>query len=173
MGDIMTELNSDEDRKTFAIESSHKDADKSTETIRATAQAAILINGGAATAVLAFLSKDGIDTNIYHAAPISLLGYVLGVVAGFAALYRSFRSLDEYQIRWRLRAHPEPGQTEEEHRAKAFRWWQGMRACFLLTMLAFVAGSAAIAVVIRSSEPPKKITSSDSASTVTVFPKSK
>ena len=126
----MTELNSDEHRREFAVERSHKDADKSNETIRSTAQAAILINGGAATAILAFLSKDGIDPFLYRVAPISLFAYAVGVAAGFAAMYCSIRSLDEYQQRWRLEAHPETDRSAEQHRRLGERWWKRMRACF-------------------------------------------
>src|SRR4051812_48126309 len=127
----MPERDSDEDRRKFAVDRSHQDADKSNETIRATANAAILINGGAATAVVAFLAKEGIDPALYRAAPISLLCYALGVAAGFAAMYCSVRSLDEYQMRWRLVAHPEPGDGKERHRKQGVRWWRRMNYLLL------------------------------------------
>jgi hypothetical protein len=153
----MSEYRSEEERRKFAIERSHRDADKSNETIRATAQAAILINGGAATAILAFLSKDGIDSAVYHSAPLSLLGYALGVVAGFSAMYCSIRSLDEYQMRWSIEAHRGRGPRWQKHNARAFGWWKGMQACFAVSMAAFVAGSLVIAVSIsRAPAPPKK-----------------
>jgi len=163
----MAERDSDEDRRQFAVERSHKDADKSNETIRATAQAAILINGGAATAILAFLSKEGIDPTVYQAAPVSLLGYALGVAAGFFAMYCSVRSLDEYQMRWRLEAYPEPGRSADTHRDKAYVWWRRMRDCFFVSMLGFVLGSGSIALAICNSVPPKKVGAADPAAHVT------
>jgi hypothetical protein len=46
----------EEDYREFAVRRSHLDAQISNENLRATGQAMILINGGAATAILAFLS---------------------------------------------------------------------------------------------------------------------
>src|SRR4051812_8994365 len=56
----------------FAAERSHRNSQVSNEHSRATAQAAIFINGGAATAVLAFLAKDKIDPFALRMIPIAL-----------------------------------------------------------------------------------------------------
>jgi hypothetical protein len=45
----------------YAEERSQQDSRISNENARAAAQSAVLVNGGAATAVLAFLAKDKID----------------------------------------------------------------------------------------------------------------
>ena len=74
-------------RTVFAHDRSHQDAQTSNENARATGQTAIIINGGAATAVLAFLSKDKVDPNVLHVAAGSLGGYVLGVFAGSVMMF--------------------------------------------------------------------------------------
>ena len=140
-------------RRKFAEERSHKDAGVSNESIRATAQAAILINGGAATAILAFLAKEGIDSTIARTAPLCLVGYALGVAAGFAAMYCSIRSLDQYQMRWRLEAHPEAKDNAERRRQNGLYWWTLMRYCLYASILSFLGSSVFVANSISKSNP--------------------
>jgi hypothetical protein len=58
---MLGEFDSDLERQKFAVDRSHRDAESSNATARATAQAAILINGGAATAVLALRKVNSRD----------------------------------------------------------------------------------------------------------------
>ena len=91
----------------FAEERSHRDAVVSNETIRATAQAAILINGGAATAILAYLAKNGLDPFVLHQMSWCLVVYGVGVVFGACMMFCAIRSLDYYNVRWRNLAFPD------------------------------------------------------------------
>src|SRR5258708_12070747 len=91
----------------FAEERSHRDAAASNETGRATAQAAILINGGAATAVLAYLSKNGLDHFVLHTASWCLIGYGSGVIFGATMMFCMMRMLDYYNVRCRALSHPD------------------------------------------------------------------
>jgi hypothetical protein len=84
----------------FAEERSHRDAVVSNETIRATAQAVILINGGAATAILAYLAKNGLDPFVLHQMSWCLAVYGVGVVFGACMMFCAIRSLDFYNVRW-------------------------------------------------------------------------
>jgi hypothetical protein len=61
----------------YAGERSQQDSRISNENARAAAQSAVLINGGAATAVLAFLAKDKIDPMCSAPPPTVLLGMPL------------------------------------------------------------------------------------------------
>ena len=64
------------------------DIQQANEGARAAVQAAILINGGAATAILAYLSKDAhTPPSILSAASWSLMGYAIGVFFGAIALW--------------------------------------------------------------------------------------
>ena len=161
----MASEDSDETRRVFAIERSHRDADISNENLRATAQASILINGGAATAILAFLAKDNIDVGLYRTAPFILFGYAVGVFGGLLAMYCSIRIADEYQMRWRLEGHPEANRSPEHHRLRANFWWKWMRAAFFGSMLAFLIASAAIAIAFLKSDVPVKVIVPHSPST--------
>jgi hypothetical protein len=133
------------DLQRFAIERSHKDADASNATARATGQAIILINGGAATAVLAFLSKDHVNVYALQTASICLVGYVVGVLAGVCMLFCSTRYLDYYSYRWRITAGLEPTIDAEKNRKLAFMWWKAMRNYFYFSVLLFVCTSTVLA----------------------------
>jgi hypothetical protein len=146
-------FDSDLARRKFAEERSHRDAAISNENVRATAQAAILINGGAATAILAFLAKTDIPVAVACMAPWCLIGYALGVSLGAGMMYCSIRSLDCYQTYWRLFAHPEPNRDAEAERQNGFRWWKRMRICFHASITAFMVSSCALGLVLLYSKP--------------------
>jgi hypothetical protein len=140
-------------QRKFAEERSHKDAAISNENVRATAQAAILINGGAATAILAFLAKSDIPLVVAHTAPWCLIGYAFGVSMGAGMMYCSFRSLDCYQMYWHLTAHRDPNRDAEAERQNGFKWWKRMRACFRASMIAFLVSSCAIGFALLYAKP--------------------
>jgi len=134
----------------FAQQRSHQDAQASNENHRATAQIAIIINGGAATAVLAFLAKDKVDPNVVRVAAASLGGYVFGVFAGSAMMFCLGRQLSRWNRIWRLRAE---GLDDEIARKRA-RWWRNLVGlCYLASMLSFLFSSAVIAIALYRSTP--------------------
>jgi hypothetical protein len=140
---------SDTHRRKFAEDRSHSDAAASNENARATAQAVILINGGAATATLAFLAKEGLrGTDILHWASGCLLGYACGVLFGALMMFCTVTSLDYYSQRWHLEAHPKPGRAAEENRKTAEVWWWRMRICFSLSAFSFLASSIVFACAL-------------------------
>jgi hypothetical protein len=135
---------SDAARQQFAVDRSQTDAESSNTTARSTAQAAILINGGAATAILAFLSKENLNPSIVMTASVCLGLYALGVLLGAFMMFCIVRSLDFYSLRWRLEAHPMPGADAESSQKLAQSWWWRMRRCFYFSMLSFVISSFAL-----------------------------
>jgi hypothetical protein len=141
----------------FAEERSHRDAVVSNETGRATAQAAILINGGAATAVLAYLAKDRLDPSVLHWVSWCLVGYGVGVVLGASMMFCMIRALDYYNVRWRDLALPgsfPDSPADPTARTKAYRWWQAAHWCFALSMFSFITSSGVVAWTLASSTPP-------------------
>src|SRR5690348_13692561 len=85
----------------FAEERSKLDAQISNENMRAAAQAAILINGGAATAVLAFLAKEKISDYLMMWVPLVLPGYAFGVAFAAFVVVFSGLALEGYAKSWR------------------------------------------------------------------------
>jgi hypothetical protein len=132
---------SDNQRRKFAEKRSDDDARFSNENIRATSQAVILINGGAATAILAFLAKSDIPSVVQWTAPFCLMGYALGVLLGACSMYFSTRSLDCYQLYWRLTAHPEAGRDAAAERANGYKWLRYVWWSFYGSMAVFMFSS--------------------------------
>jgi hypothetical protein len=129
----------------FAAERSHKDSEISNKHSRATAQACILINGGAATAVLAFLAKDKIDPTIFYTVPWCLAGYAAGVFFGASMLFCATQSIDYWHQRWEKIARGKSGIKEEE---VATRWWRVFCGCFAATMVCFLGVSISLAWIL-------------------------
>jgi hypothetical protein len=56
----------DEAADKFASDRSHKASEIAYDLCKVTAQSCLLINGGAATAVITYLAKDNIDRALFH-----------------------------------------------------------------------------------------------------------
>jgi hypothetical protein len=126
----------------------------SSETSRAAAQVAILINGGAATAVIAFLARGKLDPSILRWLSGCLGGYELGVALGSLMIFSIVKSLDYYSVRWRDFAHPIgsfPDSTPIKNpRRKANRWRLLAHWCFGLSMISFIASSCVATWVLAT-----------------------
>jgi hypothetical protein len=84
------------DTRAFDEERAHRDFDASLEAARAACQAAILINGGAATALLAYLAGKagvpGAPGAVIRAACLAFLCYAGGVFLGALSMWYSARA---------------------------------------------------------------------------------
>src|SRR5690349_20771106 len=92
-------------RQKLAEAARQGDIQAANETARAATQAAILINGGAATAILAFLSNYLTKTPapppaILTAAAAALLGYAVGVGFGAWSMWCSSQAAAHFGLRW-------------------------------------------------------------------------
>jgi hypothetical protein len=135
----------------YAATRSHQDAQISNENFRAAAQAAILINGGAATAVIAFLSKDKIDPYFLSHVPIALLGYALGVLAGACMTLFTNIALPYWGLSWReymvdVKKEAEINRTN----AIAKRWHFRAMCAFTLAIVSFAGASATLAWIFST-----------------------
>jgi hypothetical protein len=72
---------------------------------RATAQACILINGGAATAAIAVLAKDKIDPALLIGVPRIIAGYAVGVFFGVLMMFYMTREMESSNHFWYNRSH--------------------------------------------------------------------
>lgn len=85
------------------VERAREDAKTSNDFARVGAQASLIINGGAATAVLAFLSHTGeipAAKNFVVAAPFALIIYSLGVFLTAASLLVSSKAIEYWMLFW-------------------------------------------------------------------------
>jgi hypothetical protein len=84
----------------FAAERSHKDAETANRAAESAGRALLLINGGAATAIIAFLARDSVAASFTYM--LGLLAYSMGVVLGAYMLYGAFCMSDWDSLHWRL-----------------------------------------------------------------------
>jgi hypothetical protein len=125
----------------FALTRSCNAAIAANDNSRPMAQAALLINGAAASAIIAFLTKDRIDPALLKVIPWSLGFYAAGVIFGSLAMYFMTESLDMWNCFWELIARGEPKADIEEEREKAEKWWGYVVRCFFVSIGCFVIGS--------------------------------
>jgi len=133
-------------RRSFAADRSNQDAQISNENSRAAAQAVILINGGAATAVLAFLSKEKMETHFIVFAAIAMCLYAIGVAAGACMIWCKNHALRCWSIVWQdvMKAPWIEFAAEESHQ-RAVKWFWWSNVAFLGSIVFFVVASGCLA----------------------------
>lgn len=137
-------------RREFAAERSNQDAEQSNDNSRAAAQAAILINGGAASAVLAFLSasisKDKFDIGILSYAAIALGVYALGVAFAALMILCMNHALKHWNKSWQqvMKAPENEVSGTIEHK-QAQPWYFAANGTFAASVCAFLIASAVLA----------------------------
>ena len=132
----------------FAITRSCNAAIAANENSRPMAQSALLINGAAASAVIAFLTKDKIDPVIFRAIPWTLIFYASGVVCGAVAMFFMTESLDLWNAYWEIIVREEPQSEIDEQESDADKWWNYVRVFFSFSIAFFVLGSGTLACAI-------------------------
>jgi hypothetical protein len=131
-------------RKDFQAERAHKDYQASIETGRAATQAAILINGGAATAILTFLSKQvPPPPEVVEGASVSLLFYTVGAACGAVSMWSSAYSSGSFGNKWEKDFFDEAKDQNDQKRAEC--WLFCHRAFMWFGFLSFVTASSVIA----------------------------
>lgn len=130
-------------REKLAPERANRDIQASHDSARAATQAALIINGGAATAILAYLSKDTLG--MIHAAAWSLMGYALGVVFGAFSVWCSAQATAKFGYYWEsVMDRDRTGQGN--FTAQGQSWLLGHRISFVLSIASFVVASFWIAL---------------------------
>jgi hypothetical protein len=131
-------------RQKQAPDRATRDIQGAIEGARAATQAAILINGGAATAILAYLSKDGrTPPSILTAASYSLMAYALGVFFAALSVWCSTQAAANFGYQWE--AIMDNDSYAEKFKEKGDRWLLGHHTTFALSILFFIGSSIWIA----------------------------
>jgi 4-hydroxybenzoate polyprenyltransferase len=135
----------EQSRKDFQAERAHKDYQASIETGRAATQAAILISGGAATAILTFLSKQAPPPpGVVNGASWSLLFYTIGVACGALSMWSSAYSSAFFGNNWE-RDFFNRTEDKKDYQRRAKYWLFSHRVFMWLSFLSFVVASYVIA----------------------------
>jgi hypothetical protein len=136
-------------RQKLAQTAREKDIQAANESARAATQAAILINGGAATALLAFLStyltkSPTPPSDILHAAAWALIGYAFGVCFGAWSMWCSSQAAAQFGLRWEAYLDNKTN-DEASYLAAGNSWISRHRGSFGVSILLFSFASSAMA----------------------------
>jgi hypothetical protein len=137
----------------FAYARSHEASKFAYETCKTIAQSCLIINGGAATAVIALLSKDKVDQTLLTWVPWGIGGYALGVVFSAVMLFCVMMMADNWNFAWYWWSYGDNEKFGNEYEIVAGRWQKRMYAAFFVAIICFVVGSGFVARGLASSKP--------------------
>src|SRR6202030_3421627 len=136
----------------LARERSHEDARQTVATNRMLVQSLVLVNGGAATAALAYYGAHNASGPGKAAALLTIMLYCLGVfTAIFAGLYVR-RTTQEWSSFWELKSYPDLADRErvmEGHRRQASRSKRLSAGLLLCSEVFFLAASLCLAMSLE------------------------
>ena len=131
----------------FQIDRSHKASEIAYDFAKFISQVCLLINGGAATAVIAFLAKEKVDPLVYRTVPWCLFGYTLGVAASAVMAFSEMMNADGWNYFWYYLAYEDDesaARAEEEAANKWHKW--GFYGLFIIAIACFLAASTGLAI---------------------------
>jgi hypothetical protein len=150
----MEKETSDEVYRIFARERSHEEAKQVDTTNRMLVQNLVLINAGAAIAVLAYHglhSASGLATSERLNVVLAIIFYCLGIfIALFAGLYLR-RMNQESSIFWELHSHPttiEQEKNRESHRQQATKSKRWLTGLLVISEICFLVASLSVALSV-------------------------
>ena len=133
----------------LARERSHEDARQTVVTNRMLVQSLVIVNGGAATAVLAYYGTHNASGPGKSVALLTIVLYCLGVfTAIFAGLYVR-RTTQELSSFWELKSYPdvaEQAKVMEAHRHRAIRSKRWSTGLLVFSEIFFLAASLCLAM---------------------------
>ena len=126
----------------------HADYEAAAQALRAAAQATILINGGAATAIIAFLGRaTPPPDSVVSAAAWALFFYALGIAAGPYAFWGISRAATLYASAWEGVDRDQPANWRQD-RLNADQHVRDYTRYVIASIICFVVGSVILAVVV-------------------------
>ena len=141
------------DRDQFAIERSHKAAEISYAFSKFTAQACLLINGGAATAVIAFLTRDKIDIAVNQIVPWCVVGFAAGVLSSAIMLFCEMMNADYWNYYWYYLVYVQDDAAAERSEKIADWWHFGFYVALCVNTLCFIVASGLMAYALLHARP--------------------
>jgi hypothetical protein len=117
------------------------------ESARGVSQVVVLINGGAATALLALLSKEKIPGTLLGLAPFCLGGYALGVIAGAVMIYFTMQTLDYWHDYYDELANENEAEAADA-RQRAIKCSGGVHYAFITAIVCFMISSVTVGIAL-------------------------
>ena len=137
----------------FAYARSHEASKFAYETCKVIAQSCLLTNGGAATAVVAMLSRDKVDQAVLTWVPWGVGAYALGVVFSAVMLFCVMMMADNWNYAWYWWSYGGDTKAGDECETKAGRWHKAVYTFFIVPIICFTVGCGFVAYGLAKSEP--------------------
>lgn len=133
----MTKATKDE----FAETRSHEASKTAYDLCRVTAQSCMLINGGSATAVIAFLAKDKVEPVLYSTVPYALAGYATGLLFSALMMFSVMMMADYWNYYWYAVSYTKSDEDADRYELTACRWHKLVYVLFALALVCFLCAS--------------------------------
>jgi hypothetical protein len=137
----------------FAYARSHEASKFAYETCKVIAQSCLLINGGAATAVVALLSKDKVDQSLLTWVPWGVGAYALGVVFSAVMLFCVMMMADNWNYAWFWSSYGGNQELADSSEEAAGWWHKGVYTFFVVPIFCFTLGCGLVAYGLAKSQP--------------------
>jgi hypothetical protein len=141
----------------FASARSHEASKASYDLCKTIAQACLLINGGAATAVIALLAKDRVDVALLTYIPWGLGAYAAGVVVSAFMLYCVMMTAENWNYFWYHSSYDIDDQQAASSEKLGRSWQKWMNNTFGFAIGCFFIGSAVVAFGMSRVAPTPSI----------------
>lgn len=152
---VLDEVEEEEEevKDDFAYARSHEASKFAYETCKVIAQTVLLINGGAATAVIALLSRDRVDQALLTWVPWGIGFYALGVLFAAVMLFCVMMMADNWNYFWYWSSHGDDQEQALKTEARAHGWHKGVYIFFVAPVICFIVGSGFVAYGLAKSKP--------------------
>jgi hypothetical protein len=141
-----------EDRDEFAELRSHDTSKISYDFQKTTAQSCLLINGGAATAVVALLAKEKVAPEILRSVPWCLSLYAVGVAVSAFMMFCSMMRSEGWNYVWYHLSYTANEARGREYEAKAKWWERWVQWSFVAAIACFLFSSLGLALALIGSK---------------------
>ena len=141
----------------FVTARSHEASKASYDLCKSIAQACLIINGGAATAVVALLAKDRVDVALLTYIPWGLATYALGVAVSAFMLYCVMMTADNWNFFWYHSSFAYDADQAEASEKLARSWSKWMNNTFGFAIGCFFVGSIVVAFGMSRVAPTPSI----------------
>jgi hypothetical protein len=151
--DVTKATTKEEKDDVFAYARSHESSKFAYETCKVIAQSCLLINGGAATAVVALLSKDQVDQALLTWVPYGVGAFALGVVFSAVMLFCVMMMADNWNYFWYWSSYGNDQEVATASEINAGWWHKGVYTFFVVPIVCFTVGSGFVAYGLAKSQP--------------------
>jgi hypothetical protein len=110
----------------------------------------LLINGGAATAVIALLAKDKVDPALLKTVPWCLCIYATGVASSAIMMFCAMMLAENWNYFWYHFAYTADEPQARVNEANATYWRARVRVSFVAAIICFTVASMILAVGMAS-----------------------